>query len=55
MNLISDLNPQLQRRPENDRLDLIGAAVATGSHGDLSLEWVLDRTPGAHPQPEILL
>lgn len=45
MTLISDMQPSAPRCPSCDRNDLIRVAVATGNQSDLSLEWMLDRTP----------
>lgn len=45
MTLNSDLQPNTPLCPSCDRVDLLRIAVASGSQSDLSLEWMLDRTP----------
>ncbi|MBL4766596.1 MAG: hypothetical protein JKY94_02605 [Rhodobacteraceae bacterium] len=48
MTLNADIQPKAPRCSSCDRVDLLRIAVATGGHNELSLEWMLERTP--HPQ-----
>lgn len=45
MTLFPDMKPCPPHCASCDRLDLLRIAFAAGSQSDLSLEWMLDRTP----------